>query len=129
MPVVGFLYTGDSNADADLAARFRNGLREVGYIEGQNVAIEYRWARDDNSQLLEMIDDLVRRASGCYRRDGQPGSHVWLRRPDDTIVFDHRTLTPVQAGIVAQFSSAAAPHHRYHYFKQPDRDKVARAVS
>src|SRR5262245_66271822 len=61
MPVVGFLYSGDPNADADLAAAFRNGLREAGYIEGQNVAIEYRWARNDHSKLPEMIDDLVRR--------------------------------------------------------------------
>src|SRR5262245_41091310 len=61
MPVVGFLYSGDPSADADLATMFRNGLREAGYIEGQNVAIEYRWARDDNSKLPGMIDDLVRR--------------------------------------------------------------------
>src|SRR5262249_60279799 len=45
LPVVGFLHSGDPNADADLAAMFRNGLREADYIEGQNVAIEYRWAQ------------------------------------------------------------------------------------
>ena len=47
LPVIGFLHSGDPNADADLAAVFRNGLREAGYIEGQNVAIEYRWATRD----------------------------------------------------------------------------------
>ena len=39
LPVVGFLYSGDPDADADLAAAFRNGLGEAGFIEGQNVAI------------------------------------------------------------------------------------------
>ena len=49
LPVVGFLYLRvTADADADLAAAFRNGLGEGGYIERQNVAIEYRWARDDN---------------------------------------------------------------------------------
>ena len=52
LPVVGFLHPGDPTADADVVAAFRNGFREAGYIEGQNVAIEYRWARYDNSRLV-----------------------------------------------------------------------------
>src|SRR6266849_4409504 len=72
MPVVGFLYSGDPNADADLAAVFRNGMREAGYIEGQNVAIEYRWARGDNSKLPGMIDDLVRRRVAVIAATGNP---------------------------------------------------------
>jgi hypothetical protein len=51
LPVVGFLHPGDPAGDADVAAAFRNGLREAGYIEGQTVAIEYGWARYDNSRL------------------------------------------------------------------------------
>src|SRR5262249_18396175 len=55
LPVVGFLHSGDPNADADLAAMFRNGLREADYIEGQNVAIEYRWAQTYPSRPVRLI--------------------------------------------------------------------------
>jgi putative ABC transport system substrate-binding protein len=67
LPVVGFLHLGDPAADADVAAAFRNGLREAGYIEGQDVTIEYRWARNDNSRLVGFIDDLVHRHCGKRR--------------------------------------------------------------
>jgi putative tryptophan/tyrosine transport system substrate-binding protein len=62
MPVIGFL--GNSRAPDDapnLTAAFRQGLKETGYVEGQNVAIEYRWASNQQQQLPELAADLVRR--------------------------------------------------------------------
>src|SRR3989442_13287393 len=62
MPVVGFLYTGSPDANVNLIAAFRKGLSESGYVEGRNVAIEYRWgATNDRDRLLELATDLVRR--------------------------------------------------------------------
>jgi putative tryptophan/tyrosine transport system substrate-binding protein len=59
MPVVGFI-SGRSPRDSEaLAAAFRRGLTESGYIEGQNVAIEYRWAEYHNERLPAMVADLV----------------------------------------------------------------------
>jgi putative ABC transport system substrate-binding protein len=103
VPVVGFLYSGDPNADADLAAVFRNGLREAGYIEGQNVAIEYRWARDDNSKLPEMIDDLVRRRVAVITTAGNPATRVSAATRTIPIVFAIG-FDPVRAGIVASLA-------------------------
>ena len=51
MPVVGFLRSTSANASIDLVAALRRGLAEAGYIEGQNIAIEYRWAEGHNDRL------------------------------------------------------------------------------
>src|SRR5579859_7293361 len=61
IPVVGYLFAGSPEQTTHLLSAFRQGLSEAGYIEGQNVAIEYRWAHTDNSRLPELAADLVRR--------------------------------------------------------------------
>ena len=107
MPVVGFLHSGDPNVDADLAAVFRNGLREAGYIEGQNVAIEYRWARNNNSKLPELIDDLVRRRVAVIAATGNPATRVAAATKTIPVVFTIG-FDPVQAGIVASLARPGA---------------------
>jgi putative tryptophan/tyrosine transport system substrate-binding protein len=59
--VVGFLHPGSAEPNSSLLAAFRKGLAEAGYKEGRNVAIEFRWAHGENSQLGEMAADLVQR--------------------------------------------------------------------
>jgi len=61
IPIVGFLNSASSTGYAGMAASFRQGLKEAGFIEGENVQIEYRWANDDYSRLPEMAKDLVAR--------------------------------------------------------------------
>jgi putative ABC transport system substrate-binding protein len=61
LPVVGFLYSAVPDAVAPYVAAFRQGLKETGYIEGQNVTIEYLWAEGQYERLPEMAADLVRR--------------------------------------------------------------------
>jgi len=107
LPVVGFVSSGDPNADADLAGAFRNGLREAGYIEGQNVAIEYRWARNDNSKLPEMMDDLVRRRVAVIAARGNPAARVAAATKTIPIVFTVG-FDPVQTGIVASLARPEA---------------------
>ena len=60
MPVVGYLYTGTSDANPHFVAAFRQGLKDMGYVEGTNVAIEYRWAAGRYDRLPELATELVR---------------------------------------------------------------------
>jgi putative ABC transport system substrate-binding protein len=60
MPVIGYLCTGSPDGDLSLPG-FRKGLGEMGYVEGRNVSIEYRWAQNENRRLPELAADLVRR--------------------------------------------------------------------
>ena len=59
-PVIGFLSSGSPNLRVALTAAFRGGLMQAGYVEGQNVAIEFRWAEDHYDRLPAMAADLVR---------------------------------------------------------------------
>jgi putative ABC transport system substrate-binding protein len=61
VPVVGYLHSGSPETFAHLVAAFRKGLGETGYVEGRNVAIEFRWAQDEPDRLPELAADLVRR--------------------------------------------------------------------
>jgi putative ABC transport system substrate-binding protein len=61
MPVVGFLSSGSTNLDAHFVRTFRQGLGEMGYVEGRNMSIEYRWAEAQYDRLPALAADLVRR--------------------------------------------------------------------
>jgi hypothetical protein len=61
LPVIGFLHQGAREANEHFLAEFRQGLRESGYVENQNVAIEFRWAEGHYDRLEMLVADLVRR--------------------------------------------------------------------
>jgi putative ABC transport system substrate-binding protein len=71
MPVVGYLNSG-SGEDAGLLAAFRQGLKEVGYVERENVSIEYRFAQNQYDRLPAMAADLVRRQVAVIAASGGP---------------------------------------------------------
>src|SRR6516165_7906961 len=61
VPVIGFVNPSSAQSFARPLSAFLKGLGETGYVEGRNVAIEYRWAEDRNDRLPAMVADLVRR--------------------------------------------------------------------
>jgi putative tryptophan/tyrosine transport system substrate-binding protein len=61
MPVIGLLYIASPDQIAHRLRGFRQGLKDSGYVEGENVAIEYRWAENQTDRLPEMVADLIRR--------------------------------------------------------------------
>src|SRR5262245_26998679 len=61
VPVIGYLDPGAPESSASLLASFRKGLSEIGYVEGRNIAIEYRWGHNSYDRAAELAADLVRR--------------------------------------------------------------------
>jgi putative ABC transport system substrate-binding protein len=74
MPVVGFLHSGSPEAFVNLVPAFRKGLSETGYVEGQNVAFEFRWAAGQDSALPELAADLIRRRVAVIAAPSTPAA-------------------------------------------------------
>jgi ABC-type uncharacterized transport system substrate-binding protein len=85
MPVIGFMSSRSPEDSAHLLAAFRRGLREGGFIDGENVAIEFRWARGDYSRLPTLAADLVRRRVNVISALGGPPSALAAKRATSTI--------------------------------------------
>jgi putative ABC transport system substrate-binding protein len=105
MPVIGLLYPGSPESIAHLVAAFRKGLAETGYVEGQNVAIEYRWARNETDRLPELAADLVQRRVAVIVTPGSSIAPVAAKAATASIpIVFSMGGDPVQAGLVASFN-------------------------
>jgi len=101
MPVIGFLNSASADAYKKFLESFRRGLGEVGFVEGQNVGIEFRWAEGQYDRLPELATDFVRRRVAVIVATGGPASGQAAKAATTTIpIVFISGADPVQEGLV-----------------------------
>jgi putative ABC transport system substrate-binding protein len=104
LPMIGYLNSATPDGYSDYLRALRQGFKESGYVEGQNVAIEYRWAENDANRLSSLATDLVRRRVKVIVSSGAPASLVAVKVTTTIPVVFLAPEDPVRLGLVASLS-------------------------
>jgi putative ABC transport system substrate-binding protein len=104
MPVIGYLISGSPGSNAPNVAAFRQGLSEAGYIEGQNLAIEYRWAEGRYDRLPGLAADLVGRNIDVIVTSAAPGIQAAKSATSTIPIVFIGGGDPVASGLVASLA-------------------------
>jgi putative tryptophan/tyrosine transport system substrate-binding protein len=119
IPVIGFLHPTWAEPNADRLRAFSQGLKEAGFVEGANVAIEYRWAEGHNDRLPALAADLVhRKVDALVSPNGAPAALAAKAATDAIPIVFAVNQDPVALGLVASLARPAGNATGINYFTE-----------